>query len=241
VDSSIISGNSSGFDGGGLLNFAALTLFDTTVADNDAGQSGGGIANQSPGTLEVDRSTLSGNTAVAAGGGLYNPGGATADLLNTTVSGNVANTGGAIYAGGALALTSSSVADNVAPSASAIFDPGSSGASSRVMRSTVIVGDCVGSSLDSGGYNLESPGNTCNLDQPTDQPSQAEVGLGPLADNGGPTETHALLDGSIAIDQIPESDCIDGAGEALRNDQRGEPRPGGSGSACDVGAFEAQR
>lgn len=240
LDGSRISDNSSGFDGGGLLNFDALTLFDTTVVDNEAGQSGGGIANQSPGTLELSSSTLSANSAAAAGGALYNPGGAAADLLNATISGNGANTGGAIYAGGELTVTSGSLVDNAAPSGSAIYDPRSPGTGSWLMMSTVVVGDCIGSSLESGGYNIESPGNTCGLDQPTDLPSQAELGLGPLADNGGPTETHALLDGSVAIDQIPESNCIDGAGEPLSTDQRGEPRPGGPGSACDIGAFEFQ-
>lgn len=60
--------------------------------------------------------------------------------------------------------------------------------------------------------------------------------LGPLQDNGGPTETHALGGGSVAINVIPEADCLDSEGESLVADQRGEPRPGGT--MCDVGAFE---
>jgi hypothetical protein len=56
--------------------------------------------------------------------------------------------------------------------------------------------------------------------------------LGPLADNGGPTLTHALLPGSIAIDRIPEAEC------RATEDQRGEPRPETGGTLCDVGAFE---
>jgi len=50
--------------------------------------------------------------------------------------------------------------------------------------------------------------------------------------------THALEPGSVAIDQIPEADCLDADGEPLTTDQRGEPRPGGS--MCDVGSFEVQ-
>lgn len=237
---STVSGNSAGFDGGGLLNFGILTLINTTVADNAAGQSGGGVANQAPGAIEVSGSTLSGNGAAAAGGGMYNATGAVAYLLNTTTSGNDANTGGGVYTSGALTLTSSTVADNTAPSGSAIYDPGTSEATPRSITSTLIVGDCAGSPLDSGGYNIESPASTCGLDQATDQPAQADVGLGPLRENGGPTETHALLDGSIAIDQIPDSDCVDAANQPLTTDQRGEPRPGGTSSACDVGAFETQ-
>jgi hypothetical protein len=60
--------------------------------------------------------------------------------------------------------------------------------------------------------------------------------LGPLADNGGPTQTHALLPGSVAIDVIPADDCVDTEGEPLTTDQRGFPRD----SMCDVGAFEVQ-
>jgi hypothetical protein len=95
--------------------------------------------------------------------------------------------------------------------------------------------------LTSSGHNIESPGDTCGFD--TDKGDLFDVtaeqlNLGPLHDNGGPTETHALLPGSAAIDQIPEADCVDGDGEPLTTDQRGEPRPAGDG--CDVGAFEVQ-
>ena len=93
---------------------------------------------------------------------------------------------------------------------------------------TLIEGDCAGAPLDLNGHNIESPGNTCGFNQATDQPAQGQLNLGPLADNGGPTETHALLQNSVAIDQIPQDDCVDGAGEPLSEDQRGEPRPAGA-------------
>ena len=80
------------------------------------------------------------------------------------------------------------------------------------------------------GYNIESPGDTCGFDQPTDQVNVPDPMLGPLHDNGGPTETHALLSGSPAINQIPMAAC------EVDTDQRGFPRD----SMCDVGAFEAQ-
>ena len=56
-----------------------------------------------------------------------------------------------------------------------------------------------------------------------------------LADNGGPTLTHALFAGSVAIDAIPAGDCVDAAGLGLDFDQRGVPRPA---SACDSGSYE---
>ena len=235
----IISGNSAGFDGGGLLNFETLTLIDSTVADNVAGQSGGGVANEAGG-LGVTSSTLSGNRAVSAGGGIFNAAGAAADLTNMTVSSNSANTGGGIYTGGELWLASSTMAGNDAPTASAIYDPGTPNVSLRSIRSTLIVGDCAGPPFDSEGYNIESPDDTCGFSQDTDRPAEAQPNLGPLAANGGPTKTHALLESSVAIDQIPEEDCVDRAGEPLRVDQRGQPRPAGVGSRCDVGAYEAQ-
>ncbi|NNC74223.1 MAG: hypothetical protein HKN93_01805 [Acidimicrobiia bacterium] len=241
LTNSTVSGNAAGFDGGGLLNFETLTLIDSTVADNVAGQSGGGIANQQPSTLELTNSTLSGNTAAAAGGGLFNPVGAAADLLNTTVSTNTAEReGGGIYTEGALLLISSTIAANDAPTGSAIYDPGTPNAAPRSIMNTAVEGNCAGSPLDSGGYNIESPGNTCGFDQPTDQPAEGQLNLGPLQDNEGPTQTHALLANSVAVDQIPEADCVDGAGAPLTADQRGEPRPAGASAACDVGAFEAQ-
>jgi hypothetical protein len=107
---------------------------------------------------------------------------------------------------------------------------------------TVIEGGCTNGSnpVDSRGYNIESPRDTCRFDEPTDQVNVTaeELALGPLEDNGGWTQTHALLPGSIAIDVIPGGECLAADGELLTTDQRGEPRPAGSG--CDVGAFEVQ-
>lgn len=242
IRNSTISGNAAGFDGGGLLNFETLTLIDSTVADNVAGQSGGGIANERDGTLEVTNSTLSGNSAVASGGGLLNAAEAVANLLNTTVSTNTADReGGGIYTGGALLLISSTIAANDALRGSAIFDPEAPGDALRSIMNTAVEGDCAGSPpFDSNGYNIESPGNTCGFTQQTDRPAEPQLNLGPLADNGGPTRTHALLENSAAIDRIPEPDCVDGAGEPLGADQRGGPRPAGASSTCDVGAFEVQ-
>jgi hypothetical protein len=94
--------------------------------------------------------------------------------------------------------------------------------------------------IASNGYNIESPGNTCGFDQTGDlvNITEGQLELGELADNGGPTMTHALLPGSVAIDVIPLAECVDADGEPLTTDQRGEPRP--VGDACDVGAFEVQ-
>ena len=62
-----------------------------------------------------------------------------------------------------------------------------------------------------------------------------ELALEPLKDNGGSTMTHALGEGSLAIDAIPLHACFDTEG-----DQRGEPRPETGGTMCDAEAFERQ-
>jgi hypothetical protein len=238
TDSAVFE-NSAGFDGGGILDFETLEIVNSTVADNIAGQSGGGIANQA-GLLELIATTLSGNIAAAAGGAVFNPPGADAELLRSTASGNEAESGGAIYNGGSLTLTSCTLAANEASDGTALFDVGTPGASPRRMKSTLIDGDCSGEAFDSEGFNIESPGDTCGLEQASDQTAAAELGIEALDDNGGPTETHALRANSIALDAIPELDCIDLEGQPLMVDQRGFPRPAGASSACDAGAFELQ-
>jgi len=105
---------------------------------------------------------------------------------------------------------------------------------------TIIHGTCVGF-VASAGYNIESPGDTCGLDQTTDRDGVGggDLGLEPLADNGGPTMTHALLPTSVvAIDRIPEADCVDADDEPLATDQRGVARP--QGGRCDIGSVEME-
>ena len=109
--------------------------------------------------------------------------------------------------------------------------------SHAVVAATIIQGKCECDFTrppSSAGYNIESPGNTCRFDPETDQVevTAEQLALEPLADNGGGTQTHALGEGSVAIDVIPEDDC------EVDTDQRGEPRPGRT--MCDVGAFEVQ-
>jgi hypothetical protein len=210
--------------GAGIRNGGALTVTNSTVSGNTASL-GGGIFNDG-GTLTLANSTVSENWALL-GGGIYNYGG-TLTLANSTVSENWAllGGGGGIENYGPLTLTNSTVSGN--------GDVGiyirSYGASATATNS-LVDGGCTGP-ITSNGYNIESPGNTCGFDQGTDQVniSTEALNLGPLADNGGPTMTHALLPGSVAIDVIPADMCD------VDEDQRGEPRD----SMCDVGAFEVQ-
>jgi len=116
---------------------------------------------------------------------------------------------------------------------------GISNRGTMTLANSVIESDCEGSAT-SNGYNIESPGDTCGFEQPTDQVnvSADDLKLGPLQDNGGPTMTHALGAGSVAIDVIPTDECVDAGGAPLTTDQRGVTRP--QGSACDAGSVEME-
>jgi hypothetical protein len=83
--------------------------------------------------------------------------------------------------------------------------------------------------MTNGGYNLDS-GTSCGFGTANNSLSSTNPMLGALTDNGGPTMTHALLEGSPAIDK--------GNSFGATTDQRGVARP--QGAAPDIGAFEVQ-
>jgi hypothetical protein len=149
-----------------------------------------------------------------AGGGIYN--GSSLSINNSTLSGNSAPSGdgGGIFNGRTVTLQNSIVANS------------SSG------------GNCYGT-MTSHGYNLSSD-NSCHFGQMGDLNNTNPL-LGPLQNNGGPTWTQALLDGSPAIDAGNPSGCTDGNGHLLTTDQRGYPRPDHEDNGgCDMGAYERQ-
>lgn len=220
-------------DGGGIFSAPApptttavqLTLTDVAISGNRAAH-GGGIDNESGSTLTIEGVTLNGNSADLAGGGLQNiatPAGAT--LTNATVSGNLAGTGAGIHNEGELTLTSVTMSGNT------LDDIGE-----RTIRDTIVAGspantNCTGSGTTlSENHNLDS-GNTCDFGDATDL-TATDPSLGPLQDNGGPTQTHALLPGSPAID------AGDPACPPPAMDQRGTSRPQPAGGRCDIGAYE---
>jgi len=233
---STVSGNTASGGGGGIYGGEPLTLTNSTVSGNSA-EYGAGIF--AAGDMFLITSTVSDNTATTDGGGIIQaqPGAATS-VFNSTVSGNSASNsqGDGIWHTweGAITLLNSTVVNSIhVPDGLELLE----------IAGTLVAGACTqdgppGPGPSSSGYNIESPGNTCGFDQGTDQPSVPDPMLGPLADNGGPTETHALEEGSPAINQIPAADCVDEEGEPLTTDQRGLARP--QGDSCDVGAFELE-
>lgn len=232
--------------GAGLFNLGTLTLQDTTVRDNTAvgigtderSGWGGGIYNG--GTLTVTGSTISGNTA-HVGAGLYNAGVAT--LSSSTVSGNAAKVDGggiATTSSGRTSLAFVTVTDNLADSdENGTGDGGGVAAAGPTdARGSILAGnrdpggqapECTGG-LKSDGHNAVGDAAGCDLtgDGGTDV-TGVHARLGPLADNGGPTLTHAPLADSPAIDAAGTAGCPDA-------DQRGVHRP--QGQACDAGAVE---
>ncbi len=248
---SFIIGNVAAHGGGGLCNNnGRLTLVRTNVWANTA-QACGGIFNN--GVLELEHSQVSTNQATAGGGGICNSGILT--LRGSTVSANSAAYAGGIESSGTLVLLNSTLSGNASQQwAAAFFNTGgavvthgtlsgnAAGENGSDIRNlgtltfarSLVDGDCVGEveSIESGGYNIQSPGRSCGFDERGDLLDVSSLEIGPLTNNGGPTLTHALQPDSVAVDRIPSSECN------ITHDQRGVARP--QGDACDVGAFELE-
>jgi hypothetical protein len=214
LDSQLV-GNSGSTGGGAIFSDSGtVQIFSTTLSGNvaDGLAVGGAILNTGDSALLVDDSTLSGNTA-DSGGAIYNESPATVNLFDSTVAGNTATgaaTGGGVYNdGGSVLMSGTIVADNVSATGP----------------------DCAGT-ISSGGYNLIEDVTGCGVTPLATDLTGIDPVLGPLADNGGPNLTHALLPGSPAIDHVPPGPFCGGG-----DDQRGIVRPRGAG--CDIGAFEA--
>jgi hypothetical protein len=227
--------NGSAGPGGGVGNRGTLTLDAVAVTNNSADGDGGGISNG--GTLTISNSTISGNTANAegSGGGVLNVG--TLVVSNSTLAGNNAGAGGggAIDNQGSLTLENSTPAGNLAGVGGGLYESGVSGSHTQA-RNTIIAANTaaafpdVQGNIGSRGHNLI--GNTSGgFGFAASDLRDVDPVLGPLQNNGGPTQTRALLPGSPAVDAGDNTD-------APFFDQRGLTRV--VGGTIDIGAFEAQ-
>lgn len=231
---STVSSNTDRFFGAGIYNDggrAVLTLVDSSITGNSGRLRGTGIYNDA-GTVTLINGTVSGNTN---GAGIMNDGGGKSMLINSTVSGNTHHPtegGGGIVngRGGTATLFNSTVTGNTNIS-------GAGGIINASLKNTIVANnspsDC-GGAITTLGHNIASDAS-CNLTGSGDLNSTDPL-LGPLAGNGGPTQTHALLLGSPAIDAVPLADCTDASGNPVATDQRGVARP--QGAACDIGSVE---
>jgi predicted outer membrane repeat protein len=242
VTASTVSGNIAANEAGGIKSFEA-SLIDTTVQGNTAGVNGGGIRANN---LTLTGSTVSDNRAGGNGGGIIagiNTGSAT--LINSTVTRNTAaGSGGGVFSNG-LTLLNTTIARNTSRDGGGVYQDGSNPA---VVRNTIIAlnhitggaGPDVFGTFASRGHNVIGDGSgNAGFSGPGDLVGTAQKRLdpklGPLQNNGGPTQTLALLAGSPAIDHGDSTDVP-------ATDQRGQPRlkdgDGDGHKVVDIGAFE---
>jgi LPXTG-site transpeptidase (sortase) family protein len=219
ITDSTISGNYAISLGGGIYNNGTLTITDSTISGNTA-LNGGGIYNNT-GTASITNSTISGNSAAVNAGGIYNDSSLT--ITNNTISGNTAfNGGGGFYNNGTASIANSTFSGNGAGIGGGIYNNGTLSYSNSIIANSTAGGeDCSNFATIGTNSNNLVEDNTCS------PAFSLDPSLAPLADNGGPTQTHALLSVSPAIDQ--------GVG-CPATDQRGVARPQGTG--CDLGAYE---
>ncbi len=229
ITDSTIADNSApdgGGQGGGIYDDGTDTITDSTIADNsapDGGGQGGGIYGN--GTTSIGDSTISGNTAVGGqGGGISNGGSQTVlKLLSQSLQQGGLGTG-------QQCLNCQAPSNGVTLAGDIVATPGGAPAE----------GECAGATFTDDGYNVDDDG-TCGLSGTSASDSATIDGyLGPLADYGGPTETMALLPGSLAAPNpaqaaIPVGFAASGAltPSCAQLDQRGS----GRGEPCDMGAY----
>jgi CSLREA domain-containing protein len=224
---STLAGNQAGssYGGGGiiLITAASKATVDNSTITNNSGGPGAAIRIDgsfgTPQSLVVRNSTISGNNSTG-NAGISSSAPTPVQLSYNTISGNISGTGAANQFFGA----------------------------NTTLKGNIFVGNTTGNCdiVDATnptrqGFNFDSA-NTCRLGtapgvNPNDHPNTT-VALDALANNGGPTFTHALPAGSLAIDAGGLGGCTVIGGGVLGTDQRGLPRPGFA--ACDSGAFEVQ-
>ena len=237
IENSTVSDNTDRFYGAGIWNEGVLTVTNSRIINNVGRLRGTGIYNYAS-KVTLNNSTVSGNIS---GAGITNHAvGATLTLINSTVSGNGGtapnDAGGINNSGGIVELVNSTVSDNTA---NVLFAGINNGTGTTVLKNSVLAnnapGDCSGTITLVGNNFIENPG-ACTLVGGGTVNGGFDPLLGPLADNGGPTQTHAPQLGSPLIDAVPLVDLTDIDGNPITTDQRGVARP--QGLAGDIGAVE---
>ncbi len=243
VYNSSFVGNTVDSYGGAIDQIGGVLILSNSTLSSNSASDGGAIEVQSASDTRLTNVTISGNSARNNGGGISRIGTTYIfSMNNVTIAGNTADSdnnafgdGGGIYrAGGTVTAANTIIAGN--------FDtPNNAGAGT-------IYPDCSwlnGGGLTSYGHNLIGRNDGCAFtdmgvggDKVGTSASPINPLLGPLAYNGGPTATRALLPGSPAIDagssEVPGTLAL---GACVAADQRGVARP--IGARCDIGAFEA--
>ena len=220
-----ISRNWTMYCGGGIVNTGVLTVIDSTFSENIADFGSGGAICNCDGTLYVTGSTFYDNLGIWAGSGILNYDPATLYVTNSTFSRNI-STDAAISNDGMATVTNSTISGNVGA--------GFENSGTATVVNTIVANNVVNNIL----ANCTQYGGTLTVSSSLADDESCGPGfyspsilLASLADNGGPTQTMALLPGSTAIDAGDDTVCP-------ATDQRGVARP--YGAHCDIGAYEAE-
>jgi hypothetical protein len=268
IKNSTISGNTAGSGSGGAVNNSGtLTIKDSAISGNTA-HYGGGVYSYFFSDNTIENSTISGNTADAGGGVLSHWGFLT--ITNSTISDNAANHGGGVHnaGGGGVTLTNSTITGNRADGGGGVYNDGGCirneigqpfcFSATLTLNNSLITGNqatvgpeienYTGSIVNANNFNLFGANGNAGVSGftpgPTDIVPSVALSqiLGPLKNNGGPTQTHALVAGSPAIDAGDPNGCRDSSGAPLQTDQRGFARNVDGNhdgiARCDIGAVE---
>jgi predicted outer membrane repeat protein len=245
VDTTTFHGNHAAVNGGGAsiqaYGTSRVRVENSTINSNSTRTNGGGLAITTASLAEVlvQHSTISGNSAIGSGSGIsITENGGSAILSNSTISFNGFGTssGGGVSAmgNGNLQIRHTIIAGNVGASVS----PDLRNTIVNAIVSYSFIGKSNGSGLSPAPVG--APDANGNLVGGTTSGTLIDPQLGPLADNGGPTLTHALLPGSSpAIDAGDPAD-IAGVNGVPLHDQRGAPFIRVYGGRIDIGAVESQ-
>lgn len=259
-----------GLTGANILTNGNLTMTGCAVVNGTSTLHGGGIANGTPGVVSLVNCTISGNTGNSAnGGGAIDSTSATLNLINTTISGNTNLTNGttgagAIWASGTVTIVNSTITGNV------IAAGGTNAGGLRLSTGVLTISNSIiagnqnnttvpdvsrntGLPTSNGGNLIGNPGNITTFTGTGDQVGNGTTPLDPkltaLGNNGGPTQTHALLPDSSALNAGLNSNLpvdtfdLDGdndTGEDIPYDQRGAGFVRAVGTV-DIGAVELQK
>ena len=244
-------GNSAASGGGVAVTTGTLSVVSSTIAGNNASANGGGVAALgAASSLVVLNSTVSGNTAIGDGGGVYSQNTPVA-LSNSTVAFNTAQTGGGVGLladdnGESLSLENAIVAANTATNAADFLAPLDVANDLDVVFT--LVGDSDGTSLAASSFIGDQPTADANGNLVGGGAGPlVDPGLEPLADQGGTTQTHALLVSSFAVDAgdrtlLPQDtydvNVNNNFVEFLPVDQRSGPADRVVNLFLDMGSFE---